>query len=257
MAEAMIKGVLSASLAQPEDIAVGEVLEERCRLLSEQYGVYATPNNAKALQRGDLVILAVKPQSFPEAASELKGNLSPQQTALSIIAGARLSTIAEGLGHASVIRAMPNTPAQIGAGMSLWICSSPVEADTEEMAQAILRTLGEEIRVYDEEYLDMATALSASGPAYVFIFIEALIDAGVYMGLPRPLARSLVLQTVLGSARLVQESGKHPAELKDTVTSPGGTTAEALLALEEGGLRSTVINAVTAAYEKSLELGER
>ena len=256
MAEAIIKGVLSASLAKPEEIAVGELVEERCRYLTDQYGIYATPSNTKAINKGNLAILAVKPQNLAEVASELKGVLSPHQTVVSIIAGARMSTLVDSLDHASVIRVMPNTPAQVGAGMSLWLCSSSVDSDTATMAQSILRTLGDEVQVYDEQYLDMATALSASGPAYVFMFIEALIDAGVYLGLPRPLARRLTLQTVLGSTRLVQESGKHPAELKDLVTSPGGTTVEALLALEEGEFRSTVINAVVAAYEKSLVLGD-
>jgi len=256
MAEAIVRGVLSASLAKPEEIVVGEVVEQRCRYLTDQYRVYATPNNIKAVGKGNLVILAVKPQNLPEVASEIRGSLGQHQTVLSIIAGARMSTLVDSLNHASVIRVMPNTPAQIGAGMSLWLCSSSVAADTAGQAQSILKTLGDEIRVYDEQYIDIATALSASGPAYVFMFIEALIDAGVYLGLPRPMARRLTLQTVLGSVRLAQETGKHPAELKDLVTSPGGTTAEALLALEEGQFRSTVINAVVAAYEKSLALSE-
>ena len=256
MAEAIIKGVLSASLAKPEEIRVGEIVEQRCRYLTEQYRIHTTPSNIKSVDEGNLVILAVKPQNLPEVAAEVKGALAPQQTVLSIIAGARMSTLVDSLGHPSVIRVMPNTPAQIGAGMSLWLCSSSVDDDTASMAQAILKTLGDEIRVHDERYMDMATALSASGPAYVFMFIEALIDAGVYLGLPRPMARRLTLQTVLGSTRLAQESGKHPAELRDMVTSPGGTTVEALLALEEGEFRSTVINAVVAAYEKSLALGE-
>jgi pyrroline-5-carboxylate reductase len=167
-----------------------------------------------------------------------------------------MSTIMKGLGHDSVIRVMPNTPAQIGEGMSLWTCSPQVDDDRRQLTRSMLGTMGEEIYVSDEKYLDMATALSASGPAYVFLFIEALIDAGVHLGLPRDTSRTLALQTVLGSVRLVKETGRHPAELKDMVSSPGGTTVEALLALEEGGLRATIISAVIAAYEKSLELGE-
>lgn len=256
MAEAIIRGALSASLVSPEEIRVGEVVEQRRRYLTEQYQVHTTPSNVKSVDEGNLVILAVKPQNLEEVSRDLRGALAPHQTVLSIMAGVRMSTLVEALDHASIVRVMPNTPAQIGVGMSLWLCSSSVDNDTASMAQAILKTLGDEIRVHDERYVDMATALSASGPAYVFTFIEALIDAGVYLGLPRPMARRLTLQTVLGSTRLAQESGKHPAELRDSVTSPGGTTVEALLALEEGAFRSTVMNAVVAAYEKSLALSE-
>ena len=256
MAEAMIGGVLSKGVATQEDISVGELLEERCRMLQERYGVFATNRNSVAAERGDIVVLSVKPQNLSEAFSSLDGGLRPDQAVLSIVAGARIATIAEGLGHPCIIRVMPNTPAQIGEGMSLWTCSPQVDSEKRRLAQTMLQTVGEEIQVADEKYLDMATALSASGPAYVFLFIESLIDAGVHLGLPREMARILALQTVLGSAKLVKETGRHPADLKDAVTSPGGTTVEALLALEEGSFRSTIINAVIAAYEKSLELGE-
>ncbi len=256
MAEAIIRGVLSASLAQPQDISVGEISEERCRYLTNEYRVYATTTSRKAVSQGDLVVLAVKPQNFHDVAQDLEGALSGHQTVLSIIAGLPMSTLMESLNHSSVIRVMPNTPAQIGAGMSVWLCSSPVDDATAAQAQSILQTLGDEMRVDNEEYIDMATALSASGPAYFFTFIESLIDAGVYLGMPRAMAARLTLQTALGSARLAQESGKHPAELRNLVTSPGGTTAEALLSLEEGKFRATVINAVVAAYEKSLDLAE-
>ncbi len=256
MAEAIIGGILSQKLAPSEAVTVGEPVEERCHFLQERYGVFTTTSNTKAAERGDLVILAVKPQTLPQVLAELKGSLGKSQAILSIVAGARMATIMDGLDHDSVIRVMPNTPAQIGQGISLWTCSGQVNSDQREAARSILDTLGEEIYVEDEKYLDMATALSASGPAYVFLFIEALIDAGVHIGLPRDLARRLTLQTVLGSTKLVQERGKHPAELRNDVTSPGGTTAEALLALEEGGFRATVINAVIAAYERSQELGE-
>ena len=255
MAEAIIGGLLSKGVAAQNDISVGEALEERCRVLQERYGVFATTSNSKAAESGDIVVLAVKPQNLPEVLAQLDGSLKQEQAALSIVAGARMSAIVGGLSHASVIRVMPNTPAQIGEGMSLWTCSPQVNSEMRESARSILGTMGEEVYVADEKYLDMATALSASGPAYVFLFIESLIDAGVHLGLPRDTARTLALQTVLGSAKLVKETGKHPAELKDMVASPGGTTVEALLALEEGGFRATVINAVIAAYERSVELG--
>ena len=160
-----------------------------------------------------------------------------------------------GLGHDAVIRVMPNTPAQIGAGMTVWTASPAVPEAQIEATRLMLRTLGEELYVADERLVDMATALSASGPAYVFLFIEALIDAGVYLGMPRDMARKLALQTVAGSTRLVDETGLHPAQLKDMVTSPGGTTIEALRTFERGRFRATVIDAVKAAYEKSQALG--
>ncbi len=257
MAEAIIRGVLDKGIAPASDISVGEAIEQRCQWLRQTHGIAATTDNLEAAQSGDLVVLAIKPQNLPEVMGQLKGRLKSRQAALSIIAGARMSTITEGLGHSSVIRVMPNTPAQIGEGISMWTCSPEVDGTMRERAQAVLSTMGPHIEVDDEKYMDMATALSASGPAYVFTFIEALIDSGVHLGLPRETARSLALQTVLGSASLVKQTGKHPAELRDMVTSPGGTTAEALLALEEGGFRATVGNAVLAAYKKSVELGKK
>ena len=256
MAEAMIGGILANGIANSQDICVGEPLESRRDALNERHGVFATSSNLEAAKKGSMVVISVKPQHLPEALHELKGSLRAGQTALSIVAGARMSAIAGGLNHPSVIRVMPNTPAQIGQGMSLWTCSPQVDDAARALARSILGTMGQEIYVSGEEYLDMATALSASGPAYVFTFIEALIDAGVYIGLPRDMARTLVLQTVLGSAMLVKETGQHPATLRDMVTSPGGTTVEALLVLEEAGFRAAVMDAVVAAYKKSVALGE-
>ena len=252
MAEAIINGVISGGLAKPEDISVGEILEDRCRYLTNKYRIYATPNNSTVINKGDFVILCIKPQNLKDIGSVLASSLSSNQTVISIMAGVRMSTLMASLNHSRLIRVMPNTPAQIGAGMTLWQCSPNVDSDVADQTQSILKTMGDEIRVEEEQYIDMATALSASGPAYVFTFIESLIDAGVYIGLSREMASRLTLQTVLGSARLVLESTSHPAELRNRVTSPGGTTSEALLALEEGSFRSTIMNAVVAAYEKSM-----
>ena len=257
MAEAIIRGVLDKGIAPASNISVGEAIEPRCEVLRQTHGVTATTDNLEAAQSGDLVVLAIKPQNLPEVLGQLRGRLGPQQAALSIIAGAKMSTITQGLDHPSVIRVMPNTPAQIGEGISMWTCSPKVDRDMREQAGAVLSTMGPHIEVDDEKYMDMATALSASGPAYVFTFIEALIDAGVHLGLPRDIARLLALQTVIGSALLTKQTGKHTAELRDMVTSPGGTTAEALLALEQGGFRATVSNAVIAAYRKSVALGAK
>ncbi len=254
MAEAILGGILEAEIAAPQDIRVGEPVEPRREYLEGKYGVACHAENHRVLHGTRLLILSVKPQNLPEVMSELGGGLDGL-TIASIIAGARLETLMDGLKHDSVIRIMPNTPSQIGAGMSVWTASPSVPEMVIEATRRILEPLGEELYVDDEKYIDMATALSASGPAYVFLFIEALIDAGVYLGMPRDMASQLALQTVAGSTQLVRESGLHPAELANMVTSPGGTTAEALLALEQGAFKGLVIEAVNAAYEKSKALG--
>ena len=255
MAEAIIGGVIDAKIASPSDVSVGEPVEARRSQLKQEYGLTATADNLEAIEGASLTVLAVKPQSLPSVFPQIAGKLSPDNTVLSIVAGATMKSLTSGLRHDSIIRVMPNTPAQIGAGMSMWTASDSVPAEAVEATRSILGTLGEEVYADDEKMIDMATALSASGPAYVFLFIEALIDAGVYLGLSRDVSRQLSLQTVLGSTQLVKETGRHPAELKDMVTSPGGTTIEALRALEDGGFRASVFAAVNAAYEKSKALG--
>ncbi len=256
MAEAIIGGILGHGLAKAGEVCVGEPVEARRQALAQGYGVSTTADNQEAVRYGKLVVLSVKPQSLDEVMHGLAGKIADDQAVLSIVAGVRTESIAAGLRHKAVIRVMPNTPAQIGAGMSVWTAAASVSEAFRETTRSIVQTLGEEVYVAEEKYIDMATALSASGPAYVFLFIESLIDAGVYMGMSRDMARKLVLQTVLGSTKLTLETGRHPAELRDMVTSPGGTTAEALSRLEEGGLRATVLDAVMAAYEKAKTLGE-
>ena len=256
MAEAILSGVLDNGLAAPGGICVGEPVSGRRDYLSELYGVQTTSDNVHAAEAADLVVLAVKPQQLGDVFGELRGRFSASQTALSIVAGATMKSVSKGLDHRAVIRVMPNTPAQVGQGMSVWTASAEVSTGHEEAARTILKSLGEEIYVSEEKYLDMATALSASGPAYVFLFLESLIDAGVYLGLSRDMAQALALQTVLGSAALAKDSGRHPAELRNMVTSPGGTTAEALLSMETDGLRSAIVNGVIAAHEKAMALGE-
>ena len=255
MAEAILRGILDAEIAASEDIRIGEPVESRREYLEGKYGATCHDKNMAVLDGADIVVLSVKPQNLSDVMAELAGSLDAGQTVVSIIAGARLSTLSVGLKHDSVIRVMPNTPSQIGAGMSVWTASSGVPESVIEATRRILGPLGEEVYVEDEKFIDMATALSASGPAYVFLFIEALIDAGVYLGMPRDMASRLALQTVAGSTQLIRESGRHPAELKDMVTSPGGTTAEALLTLEQGAFKGVIIEAVAAAYEKSKALG--
>lgn len=257
MAEAILGGILGKKIARAQDITVGEIIADRRAYLTKKYGVSTMASNPEAADGADMVILAVKPQNLHDVFTELKGKLKPKQAIVSIVAGAKMKTLERGFGHKGIVRVMPNTPAQIGSGISVWTAASSVDKSKIEVTRKILGTLGEEAYVSEEKYIDMATALSASGPAYVFLFIESLIDAGVYLGMPRDMARTLVLQTVQGSAQLAKKTGKHPAELKDMVTSPGGTTAEALFELEEAGFRAAVLNAVAAAYQKAQLLGSQ
>jgi pyrroline-5-carboxylate reductase len=253
MGTAMIRCLLTKEIAAPQDIVISDVSLSQRESLSKEYGVSTLASNRKAIEGADVAVLAIKPQDLAKIMEELR-NLPAQQAMLSIVAGASLASLCQGLNHNCIIRAMPNMPAQIGEGMTVWTATTAVSPKQKKMVQSILGSLGMEIYVADEKYLDMATALSGSGPAYVFLFIEALIDAGVHIGLPRDIAQKLVIQTILGSTRVVPETNKHPAELRDMVTSPGGTTTEALLQLEKGGLRSLLLEAVVAAYDKAKHL---
>ncbi len=256
MGEALIRCLLGKDVAVPADMAISDVSQSRREFLSREYGVSTLADNRKTIEGADLIILAVKPQDLAQVMEEMlkADGLQPTALVLSIVAGASLSTLQHGLKHTCIIRAMPNMPAQIGEGMTVWTATAQVSQGQKEMAQSVLGALGEEIYVNDEKYLDMATALSGSGPAYVFLFIEALIDAGVHIGLPRDMAEKLAIQTITGSTHAVQKTGKHPAELRNMVSSPGGTTVEALLQLEKGDFRSILLEAVSAAYNKAKRL---
>ncbi len=256
MAEAMINGILSEGLTEAGLIFAADPREERGQELQKQYGVRATTDNREAVKEARIVVLSVKPQVMPAVLQELHGLVPPDALVLSIVAGSRIKIIAQGLGHSAVVRAMPNTPAQIGEGMSVWTATASVGEEQRAQAQTILQALGEEVYLDDEDYLDMATALSGTGPAYVFLFMEAMIDAGVHLGFSRRVAEQLVLQTIRGSVDFARESIAHPAELRNMVTSPGGTSAEALYQLEKGGFRTVLSRAIWAAYQKSKYLGE-
>ena len=255
MAEAMIKGLLNGQLVSPDAIIGSDPHQPRLAELAARYGIKGTTDNAEAARQGQIVVLSVKPQVLPQVFPQLHGQLQPDALVLSIVAGARVDTIAKGLDHRKVVRVMPNTPAQIGQGISVWICTPEVAEQQRQQAQTILQAFGEEVFVDQEDYLDMATALSGTGPAYVFLFMEALIDAGVHMGFSRRVAQQLVLQTLQGSVAYARQSNLHPAELRNQVTSPGGTSAEALYQLEKGGLRTVLSRAIWAAYQKSRYLG--
>jgi pyrroline-5-carboxylate reductase len=256
MAESIIRGILDRGLVEAGDIMASDIITERNSYLKERYSIVTTPDNRSAVQSADVIVLAVKPVSLPEVMRGLKGCLQPGQLVLSIIAGATVAKICQGLDHRKVIRAMPNMPAQIGEGITMWTATGEVKEDDRQKARSILGALGKVVFAQDEKYVDMATAVSGSGPAYVFTIIESLIDAAVHIGLPHDLAQELVLHTISGSTHLAQKSGRHPAELRNQVTSPGGTTAEGLLQLEEGGLRALLARAIIAGYEKSKALGK-
>ncbi len=255
MAEAMIAGLLRKKLASPENIVASGPREERGADLNKKYNIRTSVDNAAAASQADVVVLSVKPQRLSEVMKAIKG-IRPEALVLSIIAGANIKKIGTGLKHRSVVRSMPNTPGQIGEGITVWTASKEVSEEQQEMARAILGALGEEVFVEDESYLDMATALSGSGPAYVFLFTEALIDAGVHMGFPRRISEQLVLQTIKGSVAYYHYAERHPATLRNQVTSPGGTSAEALYYLEKAGFRTALSRAIWAAYQRSLELGK-
>ncbi len=256
MAEAMIRGLLERQLLEPEQIIASGPRAVRGKELEERYHVRTTTNNREAVKDANIVILSVKPQILPKVLPELRGHLQPGVLIISIVAGARIRSIMHGLGQGRIVRAMPNTPAQLGKGMTVWTATELVDPERRTQAQAILGALGEELFVDDEVYLDMATALSGTGPAYVFLFMEALIDAGVHLGFSRHVAEKLVLQTIEGALAMAKASKKHPVVLRNMVTSPGGTSAEALYQLEKGGFRTVISKAVWAAFKKSQYLGD-
>ena len=255
MAEAMISGLIRQRMAEPEHLVVTGPRVQRVEQLREKFGVRAFTDNAEAASKADVVVLSVKPQRLSGVMKGLK-TIRPEALVLSIIAGATIRKLSTGLKHHAIVRSMPNTPAQIGEGITVWTASEAVSEEQKEIARAILSALGEEVFVEDEYYLDMATALSGTGPAYVFMFMEALIDAGVHMGFPRRIAEQLVVQTIRGSTSYYLQVGRHPATLRNQVTSPGGTSAEALYYLEKAGFRTAISRAIWAAYQRSLELGK-
>ena len=265
MAEAIIAGLLRQKLVGPEQIVASHPRQARREEMHVKYGVEMFESNREAVTEthpeapddSSVIVLAVKPQRLHGVLDELKGALVKEQLVVSIIAGARIETIAEQLLHASVVRAMPNTPAQIGEGVTAWTVSSSVNEKQENQVRAMLEALGKSVRVENERQIDMATALSSTGPTYIFLVMEALIDAGVHMGFSRHVAQDLVHQTLLGSVLFARESHKHPAELRNMVTSPGGTSAEAIYQMEKGSLRTVLSKAVWAAFQKAESLGKK
>ncbi len=255
MGEAMLTAILGKGLSTAEEICVSDINNKRRLYLEQEYNITVTDNNRQVTDNSDIIILSIKPQNLAEVMAELFGRLEPARPILSIIAGASINTLRLGLNHRRIARSMPNTPAQVGEGMIVWTATPEMTEPQKETIRSILSAMGKEVYVDDEKYLDMATAVSGSGPAYFFLFVESLIKAAEKIGLSRNQASELVLQTMAGSLQLMQKSGKTPEQLRKMVTSPGGTTAEALAQFEKNELSQMVLQAVRAAYEKAKELG--
>jgi len=256
MAEAMASGLVRKAGVAPGQILMSGPNSSRLQELADRHGLATTTDKRRAVQSASTIVLAVKPQSLPRAALDLKGNVPKECLVISIVAGVPLWKLDELLDHDRLVRAMPNTPAQVGEAITVWTATPEVTQAQREIARKLLSAIGQEVFVEEEDYLDMATALSGTGPAYVYLFMEALVDAGVHLGFPRRLAEQLVVQTVKGSVAYYESMPKHFAGMRNQVTSPGGTTAAALYYLEKAGFRTALSRAIWAAYERSTQLGQ-
>ena len=257
MAEAIIAGLLRGNLVAPEHIVASHPRAERREALERSHGIRTIDENAAAIEGADIVLLAIKPQMLARVGRELRGRLQPGQLVISILAGATTRALTGHLGHSEVVRSMPNTPAQLGRGVTVWYATPETSASQREQAGALLAALGMQFEVDDERLVAMATAVSGTGPTYVFLVMEALIDAAVHLGFARHVAHDLVIETLEGSTLFAKQSGMHPAELRNMVTSPGGTSAAALHELESGRLRTVLSEAVWAAFRRTVELGDQ
>ncbi len=262
MAESMIAGLLRKNLVKPEQVFASHPRAMRREDLTAKYGIKVFQNNAEAVGKireseNSMVALCVKPQRLSGVLEELNNTVASNQIVFSIVAGAKIETLSESLSNEKIVRAMPNTPSQIGAGITAWTCTESVDEKERAQIKALLTALGKELFVETENMIDMATSLSATGPTYIFMVMEALTDAGVHLGFSREMAKELVQETMLGSVLFAMESHKHPAELRNMVTSPGGTSADAIYQMEKGGLRTVLSKAVYSAYQKAVALGQK
>jgi pyrroline-5-carboxylate reductase len=255
MAESMITGLLAGGHLDVAQIIASEPREERREELSARHKIRTTASNPEAVEAADIVVLAIKPQVLVKVGRDISGSLRPDQLVISILAGPTTKALSNALRHDAIVRAMPNTPAQMGKGMTVWYATPRVSDLQRDQAAALLSSLGKELQVDDEKFVSMSTAVSGTGPAYVFMVMEALIDAAVHLGFSRHIAHDLVIETLLGGTLLAQASGDHPAYLRNMVTSPAGTSAAAIAAMEKGRLRTVLSDAVFAAYRRTEELG--
>jgi pyrroline-5-carboxylate reductase len=255
MAESMIAGLLAGERLAVAQVVASDPRAERREELDAAYAIRTTGSNVEAVEAADIVVLAIKPQMLRRVGREIAASLRPEQLVISILAGSTTRALGNALGHQAIVRAMPNTPAQVGKGMTVWYATPQVNDLQRAQTAALLSSLGKELEVEDEKYVAMATAVSGTGPAYVFLVMEALIDAAVHLGFPRHIAHDLVIETLLGGTHLAQSTGDHPAYLRNMVTSPAGTSAAAIHELEKGRLRTVLSEAVWAAYRRTEELG--
>jgi len=255
MAESMITGLLAGGHVEAAQIFASDPRVERREELDAKHAVRTTASNTEAVEAADVVVLAIKPQMLLKVGREVSAVLRPDQLVISILAGCTTKALGNALRHDAIVRAMPNTPAQMGKGMTVWCATPQVTERQRQQTAALLSSLGKELQVDDERYVSMSTAVSGTGPAYVFMVMEALIDAAVHLGFPRHIAHDLVIETLLGGTLLAQASGDHPAYLRNMVTSPAGTSAAAIAEMERGRLRTVLSDAVFAAYRRTEELG--
>ena len=255
MAESIIAGLLRGKLVGSNQIVGSEPRPERRDELTSRYGVRMVASNLEAATGADVILLSVKPQTLTKVGHELGGHLNPNQLVVSIVAGATCRVLTSLLDHREVVRSMPNTPAQIGRGITVWYAAPEVTGTQCDQARVLLQALGTDLQVEDEKFVEMATAVSGTGPAYVFLVMEALIDAAVHLGFPRHIAHDLVIETLEGSTAFAKATAQHPAVLRNMVTSPGGTSAAAIHELESGRLRTVLSEAVWASYRRTVELG--
>jgi pyrroline-5-carboxylate reductase len=259
MAEAILKNLLNKKIIESSLITISGPRDERVQYLAKNYKIHPQTDNSESIKNAEIIIFCIKPQRVGKVLEGLRGTLKKDSLVISIVAGARIDKISRTLQHEQVIRAMPNTPSQIGKGITVWTASKSVSQLHLDFARIIFKAMGEEIFSENEDDLDRATALSGTGPAYVYLFMEAMVDAGVHLGFPRRIAERLVIETLRGSVDFYdqgEEKEKHLAALRNQVTSPGGTSAEALYFLEKAGFRTAISRAIWAAYQRTLELGQ-
>lgn len=255
MAEAILSRLISQGFCSPEQIRVSDISTDRLIYLADKYQIQGSSDNLAVASSAQVLLLAIKPQVFSPVTLQLQAIISPKCLVISILAGVPLATLESAFEDCPVVRVMPNTPATVGAGMTAIAAGTHANATHLDLTHQLFSVVGEVVTV-PESLMDAVTGLSGSGPAFIALVLEALTDGGVSVGLPRPIAAQLALQTLLGTATLVQDTGLHPAQLKDQVTSPGGTTIAGVAVLEQAGLRSALISAVQAAYRRSQELGQ-
>jgi pyrroline-5-carboxylate reductase len=257
MAEAIIAGLLRGGLVEQGQVVASHPRPERRDALQHEYGIRTVATNAEAVADADVILLGLKPQMLDRVGREIGPHLRRGQLVLSVMAGATTAAMIGILGHDQVVRSMPNTPARLGRGVTVWYASPATTEEQRAQAATLLGALGIQLQVDDEKMVAMATAVSGTGPTYVFLVMEALIDAAVHLGFPRHIAHDLVIETLEGSTVFAKQSGMHPAELRNMVTSPGGTSAAALHELESGRLRTVLSEAVWAAFRRTVELGDQ